>query len=279
MLALAAHRTAPAIPGCIEPHAGLLVAPLGEQLLYKVMSVENLLRSIDGSYLHFNRVDRYSDFPKADRDDGRQLPSDHETNARARFERDPSFSLADFYDRSRGRTYACCFATENSEHVWREYGNGDPRGKVCAVFNFTKLRKRLNQTLAADQGRLLHRGRLYPQIFSVNYGVVRYVDFSTHRAISGRSPNPILYTYLKDKQYEDEKELRVSLSAFGIGHYVLGDQPLVFPSSVGVHLNWIDAVNDGTAICLLVDQAADHETIREELRARRILPKQKAGAL
>lgn len=46
--------------GAIEPHRGLLVAPPEGQLLYKVIPVENCLRSITGSYLHFNRVDSYA---------------------------------------------------------------------------------------------------------------------------------------------------------------------------------------------------------------------------
>jgi hypothetical protein len=43
--------------GSIEPHAGLLTLPPEGQLLYKIMTVENLLRSNGGSYLRFNRVD------------------------------------------------------------------------------------------------------------------------------------------------------------------------------------------------------------------------------
>jgi hypothetical protein len=35
-------------------------------------------------------------------------------------------------------------------------------------------------------------------------------------------PNPIRYTYVKDKSYADERELRISLSAIGMGHFVLG---------------------------------------------------------
>jgi hypothetical protein len=40
--------------------------PPDGKLLYKMMTIENLLRSIIGAYLHFNRVDRYKDFPDAD---------------------------------------------------------------------------------------------------------------------------------------------------------------------------------------------------------------------
>lgn len=61
--------------GDIEPHAGLLVLPPDGQLLYKLMTIENLLRSVDGAYLHFTRVDQYSDSPIADPHDGQQLPT------------------------------------------------------------------------------------------------------------------------------------------------------------------------------------------------------------
>jgi hypothetical protein len=47
--------------GLIEPHAPLLNVPHDGQLLYKVMTVEKLLRSVGGNYLHFNRVGSYVD--------------------------------------------------------------------------------------------------------------------------------------------------------------------------------------------------------------------------
>src|SRR5215207_2376511 len=62
------HSQRPPAPlGSIEPHAPLLCIPPEDQLLYKVMTVENLLRSVAGNYLHFNRVDSYSDLPNADK--------------------------------------------------------------------------------------------------------------------------------------------------------------------------------------------------------------------
>ena len=64
----------PVFLGHIESHAPLLTIPSAGQLLYKIMSVENLTRSVLGRYLHFNRVDSYSDFTGADPHDGRQLP-------------------------------------------------------------------------------------------------------------------------------------------------------------------------------------------------------------
>src|SRR6185312_10997272 len=124
--------------GGVEPHASLLRIPPHDQLLYKVMSVENFLRSIEGGYLHFNRVDCYSDFPGADPHDGEQLPEDRRINASVRFEKNPGLSAADYYDQSRARTYACCFSLENSDSIWREYANDNRRGKVCVVFDFGK---------------------------------------------------------------------------------------------------------------------------------------------
>jgi hypothetical protein len=68
------------------------------------MKVEDLLRSVPGDYLYFNRVDNYSDFPNADKDDGRQLPMDQPANAAVRFEKSPDFSAAHYSNRCRERT-------------------------------------------------------------------------------------------------------------------------------------------------------------------------------
>jgi hypothetical protein len=76
--------------GLIEPHAGLLIAPPEGQSLYKMMTVENLLRSIAGSYLHFNRVDAYQDL---DPSDGAQVPGDQSGNALATFVHDVGCEL------------------------------------------------------------------------------------------------------------------------------------------------------------------------------------------
>jgi hypothetical protein len=145
--------------------------PPDGQLLYKVMTVENLLLSIVGNYFHFNRVDSYVDLLNADPCDGQQLPIDKSVNARARFEKAADFSAGDYYDTSRARTYACCFSMENSNYIWEHYGNGDAKGKVCIVFEFGKLRARLNQTLQPGNAALEYNGNRCLQIFSVNYGV------------------------------------------------------------------------------------------------------------
>ncbi len=107
------HHANPPPLGGVEPHAAMLSRPADEQLIYKVMSIENLLRSIAGAYLHFNRVDSYDDFHDADPHDGQQLPRDELGNAATPFVNSPTFSVANYYDQFRARTYACCFSVEN----------------------------------------------------------------------------------------------------------------------------------------------------------------------
>ena len=79
----------------IEPQKNLLTQPSDEQLLYKIMSVKNLKTSISNSYLHFNRVDSYKNFPNADQQDGEQLPKDRPGNTASKFIKAPNFSLKD----------------------------------------------------------------------------------------------------------------------------------------------------------------------------------------
>jgi hypothetical protein len=242
-----AKSAAPVPLGFIEPHGPLLQAPPSGQLLYKIMKAEHLLASIEGKYLHFNRVNSYVDFPDADSTDGEQLPGDRPGNAATRFAKAPDFSVADYYDRSRGRTYACCFSLENSNHIWSTYANGSRHGKVGLVFDFDKLRATLNSTLASGGAALICNGMQCRQFFSINYGVVEYVDRASHRTNETMSSNPIIYTYSKDRQFAKEKELRVSLSALGVGHFVLNDGTILdFPPSLQTSFDFGIAIGDGT---------------------------------
>lgn len=197
---------APTPLGSIEPHRGLLKMPPEGQRLYKMMTVEDCLRAVTGSYLHFNRVDSYTDFPGADQHDGQQLPLDLPGNTGARFVKAPDFSAANYYDRSRARTYACCFSLENSDHISNHYATGSAKGKVGLVFDLEKLRTRLNASLDPATARLLCNGVVcHHQIFSVNYGVVEYVNWDRERANAAHLPNPIQYTYMKAERFKQEQ--------------------------------------------------------------------------
>lgn len=232
-----------------------------------------MLRSIVGNYLHFNRVDSYVDFPSADQHDGQQLPRDQQGNARTRFENAPDFSAANYYDQSRSRTYACCFSLENSDHIWNEYANGSAKGKVCVVFGFGKLRAMLNHTLQSGNAALEYNGKRCHQIFSVNYGIVEYVELDMHQLNTERLPNPIQYTYLKDKSFAKESELRISLSAMGIGQFALQDgSTMQFPSSLKLSFDFRAAIADRTIQQIQCAPNSDSDFLQAELHKLRIVP-------
>jgi hypothetical protein len=231
------------------------------------MSVENCVRSIEGGYLHYNRVDSYKDFPDADRHDGEQLPGDRSGNAAATFAKAPGFSVADYYDRSRSRTYAFCAALENTDHVWT-YGSGTPRGNVGLVLDFDKLRATLNRRLESGAAELEFNGIRCRQIFDLNYGIVDYVDWASHRANETRLPNPIMYTYLKDRrQFAEERELRISLSALGIGKFVLDDRTeIAFPQHLHLDFDFRAAFADNTIREIISGPRCDEDFLRTEMR-------------
>jgi len=261
------HLPASAPRGAIEPHVPLLQQPPAGQLLYKVMSVENCICSIEGGYLHLNRVDSYRDFPGADHHDGEQLLADRDGNAAVAFAKAPGFSLAQYYDQSRSRTYAFCASLENSDYIW-SYGNGTPKGNIGVVFDFDKLRATLNRSLESDGTALEYNGIRCRQIFDLNYGVVQYIDWTRYRANETRLPNPILYTYMKDQGlFSKERELRISLSALGIGKFVLDDRAETdFPAHLHLGFDWKAAFADGTICEVTSGPRCDQDFLCAELR-------------
>lgn len=263
------HQSIPAIPGYIEPYAGLLNIPAAGQLLYKMMTIENLLSSVAGNYLHFNRVDRYKD----DLNDGQQLPKDQQVSTGVKFENAPNFSAADYYDQSRARTYVCCFSLENSDYIWSNYANGSERGKVCIVFDFGKLRTTLNRALQLGSAALEYGGNRCQQIFSINYGIIEYVEWARHQANAKYLTNPIHYTYLKDKnKFSEEKELRISLSVPGIGQFVLNDgSTMNFPDSLHMGFDFRAANADGTIQQILCAPDCDVSFLYAELHKLHIV--------
>ena len=257
--------------GHIEPHAPLLKIPHSDQLLFKIMTAENLLRSIDCKYLHFNRVDSYEDFLGADPCDGQQTPKDHQISNNMRFDKAPNFSAADYYNQSRSRTYACCFSLENSEYIWKNYANNSTIGKVCITFNFGKLRECLNKTLKSHHTSLVYNGNRCRQFFSLNYGIVQYVDWKEHQVCKERLPNPIIYTYLKDAIYSSESELRISLSALGIGQFTQSNGSAIeFPNIIQFHFNFKAAYSEGIITQLQSTPDCDLDKLKNELLDRGI---------
>lgn len=256
--------------GRIDSHVNLLTIPPVEQMLYKIMSAENLLHSVFGRYLHFNQVDSYSDFPGADPLDGCQLLKDRPTNERSRFQYFPNFTAADYYDRLRKRTYACCFSLESTDYVWTNYANNNERGKACIVFEFGKLRSNINNTLRSENAALEYNGNRCHQIFSVNYGLIEYVEWDSHQTNTEHLANPI--TYLKDRQrFSEEREFRISLSALGTGQFALRDEnTMEFPSSLQMPFDFQSAIAEGTIVKIIHAPDADTDFLKSELCKLRI---------
>jgi hypothetical protein len=222
----------------IEPRSHLLRLPEPGQLLYKIIKISYLVDMLRRNYLHFQRADTYTD----DKADGEQLPLDRPIGAGLSFERDPGYTLESYYDCARSRTYACCFSLEHSAYIWEHYA--PERDAVCLVFDFEKLRKRLNATMQVSlnhHGLLVHGGDRFRQIFSIDYGVVQYVSKIGHSLHPVRIANPIQYTFLKDDRYASEKEFRVALSAPAIGQFVMNDGRMEFPRGLQLYFDYREA--------------------------------------
>jgi hypothetical protein len=226
--------------GWVEPHRQLLQQPESGALLFKVVKVRYLIDMLEKRYLHFQRVDTYTD----DRSDGEELPLDRKVSEGMGFEKDPTYTVAKYFDTSRARTYACCFSLEYSAYLWETYA--PDRDAVCLVFDFDKLRERLNATVQAaleSDGLLMHEDIRLKQIFSINYGIVEYVDRATHALHAVTIANPIQFTYLKEKsRFAKEQELRISLGALGFGHFVLNSgEKIAFPTAMQMGFNFPEA--------------------------------------
>lgn len=247
----------------IEPHRALLKQPPDNQLLYKVMSVENLIRSVSDSYLYFNRINGYKDFP----DDGRQLPKDLPGNIRPKFESNQIFSAADYYDKVRSETYACCFSLVDSKHIWEAYGNEGRKGKICLVFDFGRLRTLLNDTLCSEESYIESSGSVTNKIFSINYGIVEYDDWKNVQKNQEYLVNPIEYTYLKDSVFKDDNELRVSLSRMDTRQAVLKNgNRFEFTPSLNFSFDYKAAKQNGAITDVKCSADCDIKYLQSELK-------------
>ena len=261
--------------GNVEPHAPLLTQPANDQQLFKIMRVGDFLRSVKEHYLHFQRVDSYKDFPTADAHDGAQPAADRKVNAGITFEKAQGYSVAEYYDGCRARTYACSFSLENTPLIWERYGLGDPVGKVGVVFDFGKLRETLNDTIGNQPGRsaLMVGNIRCKQLFYINHGLVQYVDIADVQLNKEKLPNPILYSYLKDRTlFVGEKELRVTLATLGIGKFVLADgSEILFPPSMSLDFDFYAALRNRAIVRILVEKEAVKAHLEKELAGIQIL--------
>jgi hypothetical protein len=138
----------------------------------------------------------------------------------------------------------------------------------------------LNATLQAtldNHGLLMQGENAFLQIFSINYGIVEYVDRQDHALHPKRMANPIQFTFLKEKaRYANEKELRVTLSALGIGQFVLtSGAAMEFPPALQMGFDYREAFSGGAITEILCPPSfvdAQHlDTLRSEMAKLRMM--------
>ncbi len=221
----------------IEPHKYMLKKPHANKYIYKIIPGNYFLDMINKSYLYFRRVDRYSD----DINDSALPDKDRSLSQQSKFQYAPNISMADYYDDCRSKSYACCFTTKISEHVWEHYGNNN--NSICIVCKSGKLIEHINANL--NNSRLIIQNRLHHDFFWINYGLVEYMDYDEQYLLK-YLPNPTEYTYIKDRKYSEEKEFRISLGCLQYTSYVLPNgKHLAFPESILLEFDFKNAIESG----------------------------------
>lgn len=258
----------------VESHKNLLKQIDDETLLYKVVPFEFFLKMLERNYLYFTRVDTYVD----DKKDSDQPEQERLRNEQIYFEKDPDFTLRKYYEECRRRTYACCFSLDvPNEGHWKRYGGEESEKAVCLVMNFGKLKLLLNDTferarLVIDNSIVLeNHADGFSQIFHLNYGVVKYGDFANDVVSVGAWPNPLEYAYFKDENYREENELRISLSAVGMGKIILPYGKLLnFPESIRLEFSFDRAVSCGALSHIEISNQNFAQEFAEKMNGRKL---------
>tara|TARA_R110002110_G_C13467715_1_gene719477 strand:+ start:2757 stop:3542 length:786 start_codon:yes stop_codon:yes gene_type:complete len=244
----------------IEPHEQLLTKPSNDTLLYKIVPSKFFFDMLRNDYLYFRRVDTYHD----DNRDSEQPDNHNDTYGKKVFEKDPTFTLTDYYNRCRARTYACCFTTENTKYIEDNYSNGDP-SCICLVFQCGKFIEQLNSIY--NETKISFKNQLLENFFYINYGLVTYGKFNNFISKRGDMANPIEFAYFKDEdKYSKEKEFRITLSTHGMPKaFQLPDKSkFSFPDFIKIELNFKEALISNALKMILISK--NHSTnFRSEL--------------
>lgn len=95
---------------------------------------------------------------------------------------------------------------------------------------------------------------------------MEYVHWDAHQANASNLPNPIKYTYIKDRRFANEQELRISLSAPGFEQFALKDGSMLdFPTSLQSAFDFKGAMADRSIDRILQAPDADAAFLRAEL--------------
>ncbi|NTT85756.1 hypothetical protein [Tabrizicola fusiformis] len=153
---------------------------------------------------------------------------------------------------------------ENSPEMWSAYGGpGGQDTKVGIEVRFSVLRRLVNEAVQAiletETGPTPH----WLQLFSVNYGRVQHGDWRDMKLASDIFPNPVVPVFWKDGQrYGSEKELRIALSAIGIGQPLMGAaRTFEFPKGLSYPFD-LRAALMGGSMALRLDQPTALDRLR-----------------
>ena len=243
----------------IEPYAELLQKPVEGALLYKIVSPENFFDMFEKCYLYFRRVDTYAD----DKRDSDQPDKDKEISYIGKFESNPNYTAMNYYALCRAKTYACCFSTQKTQHLFEHYGKSN-HNALCLVFDCHKLIKFLNQFF--DKSYLLSEKKKIDNFFCINYGLVVYGDFDETFLKKGLpSPVPIQYVYYKNaEKYGVEQEFRIALSDCLLR---FSAPTFNFSESIQFSFDFVKALEAGVLKEIVLEEKCE-DLFREEFRSR-----------
>lgn len=244
----------------IQPHKDRIKQPDKGCKLYKIIPLKYLDDMLEKSYLHFQRVDTYND----DINDSDQTRIDKALSEKSIFLDSDNYSAKDYYDSCRSRTYACCFSTKQTDHLFEHYYNKAEDKAICLAFDCQTLIEQLNINFSIAP--IQYGTQRLENFLDINHGLVEYGNFE-ERFMGNLLPNPIEYVYFKDNKFSEEHEFRTVISTLGMGNIVLPDKnPFQFTESLKLSINLVEAINANILENIILTTKSDKEETEQLLK-------------
>lgn len=215
-------------------------------VLYKFISFDRFLETIEKNYLYFNKVSNYPDLDPYDSD---ILPNDIEDAKNSSFGKNPNYTWLDLCKKARNAMYACCFSLSNDKIMWETFGE---KNSICLAIKYDNLKGLIEKSYDRNKAILdVNNNRIYPKDIKLNFGLVDYIDRKNLHLSRKNLINPLRYTYLKDKiNYSHEQELRITLWALKICYETLENPRNL--DGLKLQINLAYALRNGTHEQLIV---------------------------
>ncbi len=244
----------------IQPHKERLKQPDDKTKLYKIIPLKFLEDILDKNYFHFQRVNTYKD----DINDSDQPRIDKMLAEKSIFLHSKNYSAKDYYDSCRSRTYACCFSTKLTDHLFENYYSKPQDKAICLAFNSPNLIDQLNNNFSNSP--IKYGQQRLKNFLDINHGLVEYGNFED-RFMHDLLPNPIEYVYFKDNKYSEEHEFRTVISTIGMGNIVLPDKsPFQFAESINLSISLVEASNANILEKIILGKNSDKQATEQLLK-------------